>query len=186
MTPDAYSTTEVAVEKSQGEVRKLLMGHGCANFSFAEGTHAGIIWAAVEFVSGDTRVRVQVPLKEPDPKVINVKLQRARTKTKAQIVDELVEQEARRIWRVLYHGLKARMVSVVEGVETFEQAFLAHLVDPVTNQTLWEAMREPIAAGVMRAGGCGMEVGPPALGPAPLVPLRVVDDDEAVDAEVVG
>lgn len=181
---DAYASTEVQVEKSQGEIRKLLTGHGAKSFSFAEGTHGGVIWAAVEFVSGDTRVRVQVPLKEPDPKAVNLKLQRTRTKNKAQIVDEMVEQEARRIWRVLYHGLKARMVSVTEGVETFEQAFLAHLVDPVTNRTLWETTKEFIASGAMRLGGAGLVMGPPALGPGPT--LVALDDDDIAMGEVVG
>jgi hypothetical protein len=38
------------------------------------------------------------------------------------------EQEARRIWRVMAWNLKARLISVEEGVETFAEAFLAHLV----------------------------------------------------------
>lgn len=192
---DAYATTEVQVERSQGEIRKLLVAHGASNFSFAEGIQDKTIWAAVEFVHGDSRVRMQVPLKEPELAVINSKLSRTRTKNRKQIVDELVEQEARRIWRVLFHGLKARLVSVEERVETFEQAFLAHLVDPVTGRTLWESMKPAIDAGVMKVGGAGLTVGPPQLGPAP---LRVVDsdtdaaadehtsDDEVVDAEVVG
>lgn len=182
---DAYASTEVAVEKSQGEIRRLLTSHGASSFSFAEGTHDGVIWAAVEFVSGDTRVRVQVPLKEPSAATINSKLSRTRTRTKAQIVSDLVEQEGRRIWRVLVHGLKARMISVTEGVETFEQAFLAHLVDPVTNQTLWETLREQVEAGALRSGGAGMTFGPPQLGPAPKLRSLHADDD-VVDAEVVG
>jgi C-terminal processing protease CtpA/Prc len=192
---DAYATTEVQVERSQGEIRKLLHAHGASNFSFAEGSHEGSIWAAVEFVHAGSRVRIQVPLKEPELAVINSKLSRTRSKNRAQIVDDLVEQEARRIWRVLFHGLKARLVSVEERVETFEQAFLAHLVDPVTGRTLWEAMQSAIDAGDMKVGGVGMTVGPPQLGPAP---LRVVDSDtdaafrdegisdgDVVDAEVV-
>lgn len=191
---DAYSTTEVEVARSQGEIRKLLVANKATNFSFAEGLHDGGIWAAVDFVHEQSRVRMQVPLKEPSLAVINSKLSRTRTKNRAQIVDEMVEQEARRIWRVLFHGLKARLVSVDEGVETFEQAFLAHLVDPQTNQTLWEALKPGIDAGDMKVGGAGVTVGPPQLGPAP---LRVVDpdtsaadadttDDDVVEAEVIG
>lgn len=192
---DAYGHTEVQVERSQGEIRKLLHSHGASNFSFAEGSHEGSIWAAVEFVHGGSRVRIQVPLKEPELAVINSKLSRTRTKNRAQIVDELVEQEARRIWRVLFHGLKARLVSVEERVETFEQAFLAHLVDPITNQTLWESMKAPIESGVMRVGGAGLTVGPPQLGPAPLRAVhsdtsaaadKRTTDDDVVDAEVLG
>lgn len=202
----AYEDTSVPVEKSQGEIRRLLHANGAANFSFGEGIFEGTIWALVEFVHHEQLVRVRVPLKEPDPRVVAGKVQRAVTRSKAQIVDDMVEQEARRIWRVLYHGLKARLVSVEEGVETFEQAFLAHLVDPVTNRTLWEAAKALIEQGAMKRGGAGVELGPPQLGPAP---LRVIpsdssttagegitaddillgegdDDDEVVDGEVVG
>ena len=197
----AYESTEVPVEKSQGEIRRLLHANGAANFSFGEGVFDGTIWALVEFVHHDQLVRVRVPLKEPDPKVVAGKVQRAVSRSKAQIVDDMVEQEARRIWRVLFHGLKARLVSVDEGVETFEQAFLAHLVDPTTNRTLWESAKGLIEQGAMKRGGAGMEFGPPQLGPAP---LRVIapdastagnditdgdisaNDDEVVDAEVVG
>jgi hypothetical protein len=183
----AYSSTEVQVEKSQGEIRKLLHAHGAANFSFGEGTFEGTLWALVEFVHHDQLVRVRVPLKEPDPKAVQAKVQRAISRTKAQIVDEMVEQEARRIWRVLFHGLKARLVSVEEGVETFEQAFLAHLVDPASGHTIWEKAKGLIESGAMRQGGPGFDMGPPQLAAGP---LHVVEepgtDDDVIDAEVIG
>ncbi len=191
----AYSTTEVAVERSQGEVRKLLYTHGATNFSFSEGFSAGAHWASVEFVHNDHLVRVRVPLKVLDLKKVKAKADRSRTKTSSQIAHEMVEQEARRIWRVLVHGLKARLVSVEEGVETFEQAFLSHLVDPNTNQTLWEATRGLIESGVLRLGGAGIEFRPPSLESVRGLGTgrdRITADDschddvEVVDAEVVG
>jgi hypothetical protein len=187
----AYETTDVGVEKSQGEIRKLLHTHGAANFSFGEGVLDGVRWALVEFVHHDQLVRVRVPLKSPDAKLVMSKAQRAISKSKTQIEYEMFEQEARRIWRVLFHGLKARLVSVEEQVETFEQAFLAHLVDPVTNRTLWESAKGLIESGAMRLGGAGLELGPAALGPAPLRVLNPIgaDDitaDDVVDGEVVG
>lgn len=66
------------------------------------------------------------------------KLTRTRSKTREELTWELREQEARRIWRVLHWGLKARMVSIDEGVETFEQAFLPHIVNPATDRTIFE------------------------------------------------
>lgn len=183
----AYEATDVGVEKSQGEIRKLLHAKGAANFSFGEGVSDGIEWAVVEFVHTDQRVRIQVPLKPVDQRLVSAKLQRTRTRTRDQIVRDIAEQEARRIWRVLFHGLKARMVAVEEGVETFEEAFLAHLVDPVSGRTLWEQAKAMIDSGAMKIGGAGMAVGQPALGPGT---LHVVDDDgddnSVVDAEVVG
>lgn len=38
------------------------------------------------------------------------------------------EQECRELWRALTLSIKAKLVSVESGVESFEQAFLAHVV----------------------------------------------------------
>jgi hypothetical protein len=43
---------------------------------------------------------------------------------------------------VLAWNLKARMVAVEEGVESFEEAFLAHLVDPASGRTVYEQLAE--------------------------------------------
>jgi len=160
----AYESTDVAVEKSQGEIRKLLFDHGAANFSFGEDVEPnGVFIAMVEFVHGGQRVRMRVPHKPVNPRVLAEKVRRAQTRTADQIKRDLAEQEARRIWRVLFHGLKARLVSVEEGVETFEEAFLAHLVDPASDRTLWEQAKGFIESGAMKLGGAGLSVGQPAL-----------------------
>jgi hypothetical protein len=52
------------------------------------------------------------------------------------------EQEAKRIWRVMAWNLKARLVAVDEGVETFEEAFLAHLLDERTGRTIYEQLAD--------------------------------------------
>ena len=173
----AYETTAVPVEKSQGEIRKLLYQHHAANFSFTETSHEGQQWAAIDFVLHDQRVRVRVPLKRPNQGAIRAKAQRARTKTYDDIERELIEQEAKRIWRVMFHTLKARLVSVEEGVETFEEAFLSHLVDPVTGMTMWEAVKGAVENGALKAGG-------PGLMSMPILELTEGVDD-IVDAEVV-
>lgn len=177
----AYETTEVPVERSQGEIRKLLYDHGARNFSFTEAEIDGVSVAAVDFVHQEQRVRVRVPLKPVDQRALAEKVRRAQTRTREQITREMADQEAKRIWRVLVHGLKARLVSVHEGVETFEEAFLAHLVDPVTGITMWEAVKGAVDAGALKVGG-------PGLMSAPLQELAAgptVDDDEVVDAELV-
>lgn len=179
----AYESTEVPVERSQGEIRKLLFGYGAANFSFGEALLDGIPWAVVEFIHADQRVRMKVPHKRISEAWVREKVRRAQTKTEAQIRREASEQEARRIWRVLFHGLKARLVSVEEGVETFEEAFLAHLVDPATGRTLWEQAKGLVESGALRIGGPGLSVGQPALPPAPAG--YPIDMDDVVEGELV-
>jgi predicted DNA-binding protein (UPF0278 family) len=140
----AYETTTVAVERSQSELRKLLGKYGASRFAFGEERDAttGERHAAVTFVRDSYAVRMRVPLKQVDERVVGQRYSRARTKTRDAIRDELYEQEERRIWRVLAWNLKARMVAVEEGVETFEEAFLAHLVDPASGRTVYEQLAE--------------------------------------------
>lgn len=140
----AYESTSVPVERSQGQIRKLLSGAGASRLAFAEerDDEGGQRWAAVQFVVGLHAVRLRVPLKPVDESEVRAKLRRARTKTVDEIRDDLYEQEERRIWRVLAWNLKARMVAVDEKVETFEEAFLAHLLDPQTGRTIFEQLAE--------------------------------------------
>lgn len=136
----AYETTTVDVSKSQEGIRKLLVAYGCDSFAFAEGRNGDQRTATIAFQSGHRKVRMSVPLKEPDPNVLRKKVSAARSKTRDQIVDELLEQEGRRIWRVLHWNLKTRMEAIQEQVETFEEAFLAHLIVEETGQTIYEAL----------------------------------------------
>jgi hypothetical protein len=136
----AYETTTVSVENSQAAIRKLLVGYGCEDFQFGESRRDGDRIAAIGFRSRDRAVRMRVTLKPPKPMDVSKKVTRARSKTREDIIEELYEQEARRIWRVLHWNLKTRMEAIAEGVETFEEAFLAHLLDERTGRTIYESL----------------------------------------------
>jgi hypothetical protein len=139
----AYETTSVPVEKSQGEIRGLLTKHRATQFAFGEETDCdGRQWAAVSFSAQGYVVRIRVPHKPVDQRELAKKRQRARSKTGADLEHEMREQEAKRIWRVLAWNLKARLVAVEEEVETFAEAFLAHLIDPGTGQTIFEQLSD--------------------------------------------
>jgi predicted DNA-binding protein (UPF0278 family) len=43
---------------------------------------------------------------------------------------------------VIAWNLKARLVAVEEGVETFAEAFLAHIIDPTSNRTIYEQLAD--------------------------------------------
>lgn len=139
----SYETTTVPVEKSQGQIRKLLADAGASRMGFAEERGGdGIRRALVQFAIGVHAVRLMVPLKVVDERAVRQKAGRAHTKSTDQVRDELYAQEERRIWRVLAWNLKARMVAVDEKVETFEEAFLAHLLNPLTGRTIYESLAE--------------------------------------------
>lgn len=135
----AYETTSVSVEKSQSEIRRMLSSRAARQFAFGEEANEfGARWAALTFRYGDYVVRMRVPYKTVDQHAAKGKARRAHSRNLDQILEEMTEQEARRIWRVIAWNLKARLVAVDEQVETFAEAFLAHIVNPATNQTVYE------------------------------------------------
>lgn len=152
----AYEQTSVTVEKSQGDIRGLLSKYGAERFSFSEGESQGQWWVGVEFIHANHLVRIAAPLKAPDDDWLRAKVRRARTKSREEFVREHNDQEGRRIWRVIYWSLKARMEAVEEGLETFEEAFLSHIVDPGTGRTLWDGLRPHVEGGLLHIGGRGM------------------------------
>lgn len=139
----AYETTTVPVERSQGEIRKLLTDYGASRFAFGEETDgAGVRWAVISFTHTSHTVRMRVPHKPIDEVPLRKKAQRARTQTLDDFLAAAIEQEAKRIWRVIAWNLKARLVAVEEGVETFVEAFLAHLLNQQTGRTVYEELVE--------------------------------------------
>ena len=117
----------------------MLQRYGATQFTFGEGIVEGRTLVGVEFATAHHTVRLRVALKQPDEKSVTAKARRARTKTLGEIRAEADEQEAKRVWRVIAHNLKARMVAVEEGVESFEEAFLAHIVTP-GGDTIYERL----------------------------------------------
>lgn len=150
----AYSGTEVSVAKSQDELRQLLVRFGAEQFTFGQGPD----WAGLEFVHGGHLVRFRCPLRPYSREAATAVRERTHQKTLTE--QAWPEAEAKRVWRVLVWSVKARLVAVEEELETVEQAFLAHMVDPSTGRTLWEAVRGAIEAGRLQLGGTGL----PALG----------------------
>lgn len=139
----AYETTTVPVEKSQGGIRSLLSKFGAQRFAFGEEVDDdGGAWAALTFAHHGLQVRIRVPHKKPDAEAVATKTRRARGKSYNVVYAEFAEQEAKRIWRVMHWNLKARLEAVEEEFETFEEAFLAHIIDPGTNETIYEQLRD--------------------------------------------
>lgn len=139
----AYATTNVPVEKSQAEIRKLLQRFGVDRLAFGEERDDNKQrWAAVTFQTRALGVRMRVPLKQVSEHDVRARAVRARSKTVDEIRNDMYAQEERRIWRVLAWNLKARLVAVDEGLESFEEAFLPHLIDPRTNRTIYQQLAD--------------------------------------------
>lgn len=153
----AYETTSVPATQTQGDIRDTLTKHDCKQFRFSEQINDdGGSSLMVEFVKDDHLVRVAARAEGPDPEWLDEKAERARTKTRDQIAQEESAQEVRRMWRVVYWSLKTRMEAIEDGLETFVQAFLPHVVDPATGLTLWQRLRPHVDDGALSLGGTGL------------------------------
>lgn len=111
--------TSVPVERSQVELERLLAQHGATQFY--RGTTEDR--AVVGFRLNDRIVKLSIPMSKA-----------ADFKGRGQ---EKAAQLAREKWRALLLSVKAKLVGVAAGVESFEEAFLAHVVTP-TGKTVYE------------------------------------------------
>lgn len=116
------STTTVSVEKSRMEIEQLLRKAGAT--SFVAGWDQG--YSAIQcIIKGRTvRFRVNMPLREEHKKD-----GRGRMRTGTQVT-AAVEQAERSRWRALFLVIKAKLEAVEQGIETFEESFLANMVLP--------------------------------------------------------
>lgn len=93
------------------------------------GKYGGCLLNIEESVPG--RAIVMFRSNHPMPRFLRVSLQYP--------VDD--EQAARRKWRALFNDIKFKFVSIDEGIETFDQAFMAWIIGE-EGKTLYDKARE--------------------------------------------
>jgi hypothetical protein len=121
----AYEKTEVAVAKSQEQLRKLIMAH--KGFAFAavserangfnnDSTNSEGFHAKVMIDGKPYSIRIMAAMKSP-PKYSSDNQKVAFT-----------QQEERRIWRVLFYHLKSVFEAADTGVMEFRELMLPYVV----------------------------------------------------------
>jgi hypothetical protein len=114
------SKTKVSADQSRSEIERTLKRYGADRFAyFNESSRAIIV-----FEAHNRRIRFDLPLPEGD------------TEKTAQVV--------RQRWRALLLCIKAKLESVESKIESFESAFLAHVVLP-DGRTVGDAVENPLA-----------------------------------------
>ncbi len=117
------SKTHVPIDRSQGEIRKILGKYGASGFAYGEqGSQA-----VVMFEMAKRRIKFVLPLPVPP------------SKTATQSSVKIYEQLCRSRWRCLVLAIKAKLECVESGITTLEQEFLAHIVLP-NGQTVGSVM----------------------------------------------
>lgn len=107
------SRTRVPADRTKHDIETMLTRNGANRFAFY--TEPGK--AAIVFEMEDRRLRFTIPLPEGST--------------------NRVHQQQRQRWRALLLCIKAKLESVDSKIETFEEAFLAHVVMP-DGKTVYE------------------------------------------------
>lgn len=128
--------TEVSVEKSKGEIERILSRYGATAFMYGwDGMRA-----LVQFKAKDRYVRFLLPM--PDRNDFRRTPGGRRSRSEAD-VDKAWEQAQRQTWRALKLVIQAKLEAVEAGITTFEDEFMAHIVLP-NQQTVGDWLRPQI------------------------------------------
>lgn len=114
--------TAVSVPRSRIEIEALLQKYKASRI----GVITEVGRATVAFTIGNWSVRFKLPL--PTGAEANGWRDRNGWSFSEAQKQKRIEQESRERWRALLLTIKAKLVSVESNVETFEEAFMAHLV----------------------------------------------------------
>lgn len=117
--------TSVSAERSRGEIEALLRKYGAGRFGYLwEGKSAAIV-----FEMKNRRVKFVLPLPDPADNQFH-QTPKGRWLKNPAAANEKWEQACRSRWRSLVLCIKAKLESVASEIETFEEAFLPHIVLP--------------------------------------------------------
>jgi len=117
----SYDTTTVAVSKSQDAIRKLIYTHkGTGLMLVSRPPHEGFE-AFIEIEAQPYHVRIMAQCKD-------VSFDRNRYKRSGKALENAIDQENRRVWRVLYWHLKALFEAADSGVIDIRNIIMPYVV----------------------------------------------------------
>jgi hypothetical protein len=117
------ASTKVSPATSQAEIKRTVLKYGAKSFGFFEDGDR----AVVLFEAHDRRIRFNLSLPPKSSKEFTFHSRGVRTPSSAHAQ---WEQACRQRWRALLLAIKAKLESVEAGIESFEEAFLSHIVLP--------------------------------------------------------
>jgi hypothetical protein len=122
--------TVVSVEKSKGEIERLLTRYGATEFASGWKSDRAIM----QFRMNERAVRFILPL----PKQQDFRTTPSGRRTRNEAATFVAwEQGCRQRWRALALSIKAKLESAESGIEEFETAFMGQIVMP-NGQTMTE------------------------------------------------
>lgn len=135
--------TGVSSDKSREEIRKIVQQYGAQKFGTLDEPNRAVIM----FEAHDRRIRFILPLPARDEFTRSGR----GVRSSAKAIDAAHEQAVRQRWRALALAIKAKLESVASKIETFEEAFYAHVVLP-NNATIYEQTHAQVAQQIATGG----------------------------------
>lgn len=134
------ASTDVSADRSKAEIERLLLKYGATRFATGWDLEAQAAVLTFDLNRRRIRFRLSMPSKD-DRSFWHTPATKERRSESAALAR--YEQAVRARWRSLVLALKAKLVAVDEGIETFEDAFLAYTVLP-DNTTVGDWAKEQI------------------------------------------
>jgi hypothetical protein len=139
----AYAaTTTVSVERTRGEIEKILKKFQCTQL--ATGVDHTANTAMVQFRARDRVIRFLIALPNPHDKQFTQESRRSWKRRAQSVIDAAVAQAERQRWRGLLLVIKAKLEAIESRIASFEEEFLAYTVMP-NDQTVGQMMLPVVA-----------------------------------------
>jgi hypothetical protein len=134
--------TDVPIEKSEGELKAVLRRYGADSIGILESNNT--VNVLFELKGRRVVIRARLPARD-ERRFTHARVNQSSTEYRRSSDDAIYkawEQACRQTWRALLLCVKAKLESVEAGIETFDQAFLAHVMLP-TGETVGEWAQRP-------------------------------------------
>jgi hypothetical protein len=146
-----YATnTSVSVEKSRGELERILQRYGATGFGYVtQGSRVAIQFQVWQDDERPRNVRMLMEMPDPDSREFtHTEAKNLRRSNEQQ--QALWEKACRSRWRALNLVVKAKPEAIEAGISTFDQEFLAHMLTG-DGRTVYEHVQDQLPS--LDAGG---------------------------------
>lgn len=134
--------TDVTVDKSLTDLRKVVQRYGANEFGFFDGESAG----GVMFSLKGIRIKIAMKL----PAAADYRKNRTGAVMGTTQAKQAHEKAIRQRWRALVLVVTAKLEAVESRIETVEQAFMPYLLLPDGKTTVGEAVLGQIENGTLK------------------------------------
>lgn len=142
--------TKVAIDTTTQQIKAMLRKAGAVAFATMEEDTSG----AIAFRLHDLNVRMTIPMPDRWHRRFTHTPDRGLERSD-EAAEQLWAQACKERWRALHLCVKAKLEAIDAGVETFEDAFLAH-VQTETGETIGERIKPQLTAIV--AGNAPLQI----------------------------